>query len=318
MSVTPCSRFRLNSQASGEEEVQLSEADKQLAALLMQEEGKAIKNADVSGASAAALAIANSAAAKEKFADEQSTSTNAVPPGITIRPALPADVQELTNLVNQAFLEEDSLKKPEHAGRLKFEEIRAMIEEEEDGAHSAVQFLVAEEQGEERLISAVVGSGPTRRVVGCVLVYLPQDVLTREALESAQSAKPSVDVPNLMAALSMLAVLPEFRSRGIGSLLIKAADEFLAEEASCASEYLQPLTSVLHNQTMRIIVPVINGAPYSKRLFAFYSRNGYQSLNKRNEEPEQHPDFTSQLKDEWKDVIRLHMLFKDLAWKPRS
>eukprot|EP00746_Dinoflagellata_sp_MGD_P147541 gnl/MRDRNA2_/MRDRNA2_79880_c0_seq1.p1 gnl/MRDRNA2_/MRDRNA2_79880_c0~~gnl/MRDRNA2_/MRDRNA2_79880_c0_seq1.p1 ORF type:complete len:123 (+),score=15.93 gnl/MRDRNA2_/MRDRNA2_79880_c0_seq1:155-523(+) len=117
----------------------------------------------------------------------------------------------------------------------------------------------------------------------------------------------------------MVAVDPEFESRGIGNLLVQAAENFLIKAAREASEAMQILPKSTSNLTLRITIPVMNYRnakkihPELKDLFRFYSKRGYTSLRNKDEDPQKYPGFARMFRDEWAGKICFHFFFKDIA-----
>jgi hypothetical protein len=219
-------------------------------------------------------------------------------PAITIRPAVSADAEQITNLMNIALMADDAFfTKPEDVNRVTVADTRAMMGE--DG-HSAVRFLVAEEAPGSTLVAS-----PT--LVGCVRVAMPTLVSAGEASEAGTST------PAFAAQLGMLAVPPG--ARGISTKLADAAEKLLKETAAETLEWARRRTWSLApgKHTLRITVPV-----FSERadLLAFYMSRGYQTLRNADGQPESHPEF-SQLaslivKEEMANKVQLQILSKDI------
>eukprot|EP00747_Dinoflagellata_sp_TGD_P170419 gnl/TRDRNA2_/TRDRNA2_201922_c0_seq1.p1 gnl/TRDRNA2_/TRDRNA2_201922_c0~~gnl/TRDRNA2_/TRDRNA2_201922_c0_seq1.p1 ORF type:complete len:159 (-),score=21.76 gnl/TRDRNA2_/TRDRNA2_201922_c0_seq1:484-903(-) len=134
-------------------------------------------------------------------------------------------------------------------------------------------------------------------------------LLTQETTDAAQDA--SVNSPTFEATFGMLAVPPAFSGRGVGTLLIQAAENLLVAVATQTLGTMQNSPS----GTLRISIPVLSER---KELFAFYLKRGYKSLRNRDDEPEDHPDFHRTINDDWVDTLRLHTFYKDLELKPSS
>jgi GNAT superfamily N-acetyltransferase len=240
---------------------------------------------------------------------------HSVQPAISIRTGTSADAQQITDLMNIVLMADDTwFKEPAYVNRITVGETFKMMYQKGPTPGSAtgatlgptVRFLVAEEAP-----GAKAQSRPSSTLVGCVRMAMPTVVPPPSAADDAPLAPASS--PNIAAAaqLGMLAVAPG--GRGIGTLLINAAEKSLEEAAAEALEQIRSSSAVPRKQTLRIIVPV-----FSERrdLLAFYAECGYQPLLDMNGEPEKHPEFskvaTTILNEEWVDRVQLQMFYKDV------
>eukprot|EP00747_Dinoflagellata_sp_TGD_P068869 gnl/TRDRNA2_/TRDRNA2_155894_c0_seq2.p1 gnl/TRDRNA2_/TRDRNA2_155894_c0~~gnl/TRDRNA2_/TRDRNA2_155894_c0_seq2.p1 ORF type:complete len:399 (-),score=47.65 gnl/TRDRNA2_/TRDRNA2_155894_c0_seq2:116-1312(-) len=236
-----------------------------------------------------------------------------VPPDITVRPtivirsATSSDAQEVTDLVNSAFMADAWFKKPEYVERLTVDGTRAMLE---DGSLEgrAVAILVAEEQELGSRAGWPIKIKISSKLIGAVRLDMPVTSAARSVtnIAAAETQNASLVSPAFEAEFGMLSVPTEFGGRGIGSRLVNAAEQFLYKSVKSMMLNSDMTTS---NRILRIILPVVNER---KDLFDFYSKRGYQSMHNRDERPEDHPDFMEIINDEWRDRVRFQLFYKDL------
>jgi hypothetical protein len=218
----------------------------------------------------------------------------------TVRPAVPADTPGIRDLVDASIMANKALSQmQEYSKNLGLVEAQAMTDAYGSRASSRARVLVAEEEEDSEDHS---GKGPTTRLVGALRVVMPA-MVAAAVQDGAQG-----DPPAFEARLGMLAVTPELGYKGVGPMLLKAAEKLLEDATIDILASTRTTLLEASKPTLRIIAPVISEV----RDLPTLSKCGYQPLPNGNGKQDFSDTANVIMKNTAADTVRSALFYKDV------
>lgn len=171
----------------------------------------------------------------------------------TVRPAVPDDTEQIKRLVYANLMaNNDLLNDWETFARLLTSEMPTAMDEDGSSDSKRVRYFVVEEVEDS---DSRPGMSPSGTLVGSLRVEMPAADMstTTDAFDSSAASRPGLE-----ARMGMLAVTLELGYKGVGPMLVEAAEQHLVNAAKENVASVRNSWRAPHVPNLRIMVPALN------------------------------------------------------------